>query len=222
MLSNNAVFNLIDFDDSIVVVAADGVDLQIKVELLGSKSFANPERHESVQPTLVGGETFAVGGFSSRNKDIDNNVPAFHNGYGAVRVSSLDGNMFIAYATVRSVTVAEQFVDRHAVSGPTCGNAFRVPFLSNPGQRLRVAVTSLDQDQMVVVGPPSQSNPPVKIKPDHTYLWDSRAVNVDVSRSGAIDVAVQGTGRLAVSAVILRSDSPKKVRVYPLPLGRPQ
>jgi hypothetical protein len=221
MFSNKAVFNLLDFDDALIVVSADASDATIKVELLGSKSFANPERQQPVPPTLVGNETFTVGSFSSRNFDLDNNLPAFQGGYGAVRISTVDPNMFIGFATVRNVTATEEFVDRHPISGPTCGNAFRIPLLFNPGQRVRVAITSLDEDQIVAVGPTNHNNPPVTITADSTYLWDSHAVNLDVSQAGGIDVMARGTGRLAVSAVILRTDTPHKVRVYPLPLTRP-
>src|SRR5215470_13588489 len=130
MLSNKAVFNLVDFDDSVLVVGADAIDLQLKVELLGSKSFANPERHQVVPPTIAGGETFGVTKFTTRNKPIDDTMPAFQGGYGAVRISSLDGNVFVAFASVRSIAAVEQFVDRHPMSGPTCGSAFRIPLLA--------------------------------------------------------------------------------------------
>jgi hypothetical protein len=221
MFETKVTFALLDFNDVVVVLAAGEQAVRARVQLLPSKTSSLPP---------VEFDTVSVNALTTRAVEIEASHAAFQGGYGAVRVTSVDASgseinsPFIAYATVR-VREAEFFVDRHPVScANTWGNRFRLPFIRG-NERIRIAVTSLDSPQQVVIKDPRPGgyNKTFAVGADATFLWDSNAdgtddngTRIDVKDAGLLEVASAAGGDITTSAVIRRIGIPPLVRVYPL------
>lgn len=214
MFTTKTIFNLLDFDVATLTFGGADHPTNVMVEALPSRSTAAgsspkaPVVLATVPVPALGAATYRVRGTHS----------AF-NPYGGIRVTSVDHlgnpslNPFIAYLTMASPDGTDP------VSGPHCGGTqCRIAYLPAPptgAQTIKIAITSIDLPQNIEVRNPLPGgfSSTVNVGADHTYVWDSLALGIDVSGTGLIEVTGKGNIPIAVSATVLRAT--RLFRVYP-------
>lgn len=212
MFTNLCVVPIVEAENFILILAADANAVNVRVDLLGSK-VGGP----TPAPTTL--QTVSIPPFEVKRVRINaGDHTAFDGGYGAVQLTSINGNgqpsafLFTAWCSPAPPRDANP-----ASGGALVGTEFRIPHLSVPPgreQNIKVALTNLSGTSNVSVINNTQTfEDNATIETGQTYLWDSAALGRDVTNDG--QVIIKGTSLFTCAAFVERG---RKFFLRPLPV----